>query len=214
MNILKKFFLVFSLTILPILTPIVFLFARQAGLFLLVSDPLPKQIDLIFTFGSEPPRKQFSLELALRYTNAHWIISDHQRTKTIRWLTENDISLKRVTIVDTCTSTFSEISLLNNFLRDVSKLSYCSLASKEDRIRTIALVSSPFHMRRISLLASNVLPQKITINYLPVPFSISYHTFEQYVKWWRHKQIRRIIRMEYLKIGYDLFRSLAYRISN
>lgn len=147
---------------------------RHAGLWLLVSDPEPQRIDVIFTFGGEEIRKKYSLELARRHPDAHWVISNHNYKRTLNWVTEMNVAQSRITIVDTCASTFTEIIFLNEF---ISSNNLLATASNDDSIvqsnaYNVALVSSPSHMRRISVLAANTFDkQHITSIFLPVPFS-------------------------------------------
>ena len=96
--------LAFILSLLGIVACIL----SRAGSWLAVADPLPPRINVIFTFGGENVRVSYSRELMRRFPQAHWVISDYTHRYS-RLLQRQGIDMSRVTILDTCRYTISEV---------------------------------------------------------------------------------------------------------
>ena len=71
---------------------------------------------------------------------------------------------------------------------------------RQENVRTVALVTSPYHQRRAFLLARRVLPDLEVFNCPARPSSWSPRA------WWRESRSRRIVISEYAKIFYSAFR--------
>ncbi len=73
-------------------------------------------------------------------------------------------------------------------------------------IRSVIVVSDPFHMRRASWIYRWVLGDKIRVQMAPVPFERT--PFQR--AWWKDPGSRAYVRDEYKKLAYNLVR---YRLS-
>jgi uncharacterized SAM-binding protein YcdF (DUF218 family) len=71
---------------------------------------------------------------------------------------------------------------------------------RQENVRTVALVTSPYHQRRAWLLAQGVLPGVRVLNCPARPSSWSPRS------WWRESRSRRIVVTEYAKIFYSALR--------
>jgi uncharacterized SAM-binding protein YcdF (DUF218 family) len=71
---------------------------------------------------------------------------------------------------------------------------------RQESVRTVALVTSPYHQRRAWLLAQGVLPGVRVLNCPARPSSWSPRG------WWRESHSRRIVVTEYAKIFYSALR--------
>jgi uncharacterized SAM-binding protein YcdF (DUF218 family) len=71
---------------------------------------------------------------------------------------------------------------------------------RQESVRTVALVTSPYHQRRAWLLAQVVLPGVRVLNRPARPSSWSPRS------WWRESRSRRIVVTEYAKIFYSALR--------
>jgi uncharacterized SAM-binding protein YcdF (DUF218 family) len=172
---------------------------RRLGRWLLIKDRLPEAIDLIFVFGGEETRKGYSAELANRFPESRLIVSHHNRPRALRQFDKMGIDSSRIiAVVDTCTSTFSEISYLADFL--------AGAAVPPDP--HIALVSSPYHMRRIRIIAGSLLADTRARCYLlPVPFERYQMDTHAYDRWWE-SPVRKTVVLEYQKMVHDIYRSM------
>jgi uncharacterized SAM-binding protein YcdF (DUF218 family) len=74
---------------------------------------------------------------------------------------------------------------------------------KQEGVKTLLLVTSPYHQRRAFLAAREALPGVRIVN-RPAP--CSYWTPDG---WWRKRSERRILFREYLKLGYYILRGWA-----
>ena len=71
-----------------------------------------------------------------------------------------------------------------------------------DPIRSVLVVSDPFHMRRARWAYRRVLGGNIEVQMAPVPFERTPYQ----PQWWKDPQSRRNVRDEYAKLVYYLFR--------
>lgn len=175
----------------------------RLGDWLTPSDVLPERIDLIVTFGGDTRRVEYSKELMERYPEAHWFLSDYKNGYG-RLLQKNDYDMKRVTIVDTCTSTLSEIHAAAQWIT-VAGAPVLPAAIGNGRPLLVGLVSSPYHMRRIDLMAHRYLKsQNIRYVLLPVPFGKYKWEKKTFQYWWRNEFITSTTIQELAKIVYFL----------
>jgi uncharacterized SAM-binding protein YcdF (DUF218 family) len=167
---------------------------REAGVWLLVKDPLPDKLDIVFTFAGERYRVDYSSELMMKYPDAHWVLSDF-KDGYFHYIKKKNFDVSRVTVVDTCVSTIFELKYLLKYLQEQRNL-------YPDGI-TVGLVSGPYHMRRIQLMVkSRSKLNNIRFVYLPVPLK-SYNTSEKmYKRWWNYSNISAIVFSELPKILY------------
>jgi hypothetical protein len=188
----KKILVISSTTI--VLVVLAFVAIREAGVWLLVKDPLPEKVDVIFTFAGERHRVDYSSELMLKYPHAHWVLSDF-KDGYYNYIKKKNFDISRVTVVDTCASTIFEVKALFGYLQEHQKLYPGGI--------TIGLVSGPYHMRRIQLMVqSRSRLNNVKFVYLPVPLE-SYNTSsEMYKRWWNYQNISSVVFSELPKILY------------
>jgi hypothetical protein len=208
---------VFTITGALLLAVAVFIFFT-VGPWLVVSDPLPRRLDIIFTFAGANERMTYSRELMKQNEGAHWVLSDFHHFYS-RILSRNGFDMTRVSIVDTAANTLSEVNGLSDWLRSEEK------AGRKTKVRdtahsparqivsepiTIGLVSSPYHMRRISFMVDDVFRKngkEFRFCYLPVPFDKFSWTRRDLRTWWRSKTLRAYVGSEVGKLlMYWLFR--------
>jgi uncharacterized SAM-binding protein YcdF (DUF218 family) len=175
----------------------IFVFKNLAS-WLIVSDPVPKSLDVIFTFGGEDSRTIYSKSLFSKNPHALWIMSSDNKM-LIQTLGKEGFDTSRIRIVDTCTSTFAEISFLKNQIADFVKTRG---NSGKAGLPTIGLVSNWYHMRRIKLTASRAIPKKLcTLKYFSVPLTENEST--RYLgAWWKDGNVRSVVSSEWWKILY------------
>ena len=169
---------------------------RSIGVWLLAADPPPGHLDLICTFAVDKQRVAYSKLLAKRHPGARWFLSDY-RNGYGRILQQSGYNMKRVTVVDTCTSTLSEIKAIGRFIDS-------AFSENDSQPVHIGLVSSPYHMRRISIMAGRYLKKRTRIRCYLLPAALSsYHWTEASFRfWWRKPQTTGITLQEIGKIGY------------
>ena len=177
---------------------------RQLGDWLIAADPPPPRLDVVCTFAGDRQRVVYSKELMFRHPEAHWFLSDYKNGHG-RLLQKNSFDMHRVTIVDTCNNTVSEVNALCEWL-DRYRPPPPSGASGGDAVRLhVGLVSSPYHMRRIKIIASNRLSRPdIRWYLLPVPLEQYRWNRDTFRYWWRSGVITSITVLELMKIGYFL----------
>ncbi len=171
---------------------------RVMGNWLEVIDPEPAHIDVIFTFGGENARDRFSLELARAHPEAVWILSTYNARERIRTLDLYDIDSARLVVVDTLKNTWEEVKFLREWLRQKEGV---------DSPRTVALVSGPYHMRRIKIAAVRLLNHvPCRLSFVPTPMKAYNHSPAAYRTWWRDRTLRPLVRLECVKTLYYLVR--------
>ena len=87
------------------------------GRWLVISDPVPENLDLIVTFAGEQQRVAYSRELSMKFPKSFWILSDYKNGYS-RLLRRSNFDMSRVHIVDTCKNTVSEIDAVNRWIKD------------------------------------------------------------------------------------------------
>jgi hypothetical protein len=104
---------------------------RNLGPWLVVCDPLPESLDLIFTFGGDPERYELSKTFFRRYPEAFWIISVGRfsvfDTLTLGQVVARNAAFEgldttRILVDDTCSSTGAEINVLIALLHRALRL--------------------------------------------------------------------------------------------
>lgn len=194
---LAFFFIVFF-----IVTATVLLIFRQLGNWLVASDPPPEHLDVICTFAGDSRRVVYSKEFMHRYPQAHWFLSDYKDGHG-RLLQKSNFDMSRVTIIDTCTNTVSEIVSLRHWL-DRCRPVPPSGGGAAVRIN-VGLVSSPYHMRRIRIMAERCLNRPDVRWYLiSVPLEEYQWDHNTFRYWWRSGNVASITLLELLKIVYFL----------
>ncbi len=166
------------------------------GRWLVISDPVPENLDLIVTFAGEQQRVAYSRELSMKFPKSFWILSDYKNGYS-RLLRRSNFDMSRVHIVDTCKNTVSEIDAVNRWIKDNRHM-----FREKNRI-SIGLVSSPYHMRRIQLIVKNQFKEPdFRFYYLPVPLERYKWTNKMIKYWWSTGAVSRAVISEFQKIIY------------
>jgi uncharacterized SAM-binding protein YcdF (DUF218 family) len=85
------------------------------------------------------------------------------------------------------TSTYSEVERLKAWI-----------ACSDEPIRSVAVVSDPYHMRRARWTYRHILGDEIELRMAPIPFELSPYKR----RWWTDKESMRMVKEEYIKIVY------------
>ena len=195
-----KFAWVSLLTALPAAAVAAILFLK-AGDWLVISEPLPERIDVVFTFAGENSRMAYSRELMGRFPEAHWVLSENLHQYS-RILEREGFDMSRVTPVDTCTNTLSEVNGLADWVRGRRGSDAARARAVKAEPISIALVSNPYHMRRIHCMVDNVFRgDSLRFFYLPVPrgrYRWAASADSKY--WWQSKVTRSWVESEVAKL--------------
>lgn len=163
---------------------------------LIVSDAVPKNLNIVFTFAGEGVRVNYSRSLMQKYSEATWVLSDYEDGYA-RLLRKNKFNMDRVVVVDTCKNTKSEVNALAQWV-DQNKP-----VSDSGSTISIGLVSSPYHMRRIKMMINRRFKDKnIKFHYLPVPLKQYKWTSEMVQNWWKTSEVSKVVFIELQKIVY------------
>jgi uncharacterized SAM-binding protein YcdF (DUF218 family) len=202
---------------------LIFLFVlfilKNAGDWLLISDPVPENIDIIVTFSGSPLREIYSRTLYKQFNKPLWIVNGidwildgKTREQYFNTLLLDTIDTNTVLWVDTCKKTLSEINSFRQWLNELysekNNLVLSSLQNRNINKRqlSVALVSNPEHMRRIRMMVSKLIDNKnVHFYYIPVPFAINWEPRNWYSNWWLHITTIKKISYEYAAIFYYYF---------
>jgi len=181
-----------------------FILVRQLGNWLVAADALPAGLEVVCTFAGESRRVEYSKTLMLRYPGAHWLLSDYKNGHG-RLLQKSNFDMQRVTIIDTCKNTIAEIDALQHWLDRTYPATHAAESGKETVLIRVGLVSSPYHMRRIKVMAGRRINRPdIRCYLLPVPLEEYQWNRDTFRYWWRSNVITSVTVLELLKIGYFL----------
>jgi uncharacterized SAM-binding protein YcdF (DUF218 family) len=194
-----------AIILVVILLFVVFLLAFKqqllliAGDFLIIKDDL-HPADVIHVIAGEDYRTEYAIELykqgLAKYIfftggccETHgWNHGEHGQQLAIR----QGIPLEAISYDDSfVTSTYSETVRLNEWI-DQSPIP----------IRSVIVVSDPYHMRRARWTYRQVLGKDIEIQMSPVPFEQT--PYQR--RWWEDWQSKRYVKDEYLKFAYYIAR--------
>lgn len=178
---------------------------RNLAVWLVVSDPLPQSLDAIFTFAGDIHRLNYSKELFNRYPQAQWLIS-YPSKKIAVPLKRDGFDTTRITIVDTCKNTHSEVWYLTDWATHVSETDN---RFSKTRPLSVGLVSTPFHMRRIRLeVRRRRIDNACVFYYLPVPVEQYGLTKNDFKMWWKNDQLESAVVLEFKKFIYYFWKYL------
>ena len=76
------------------------------------------------------------------------------------------------------------------------------IENSPDPIRSVIVVSDPFHMRRARWIYRKVFGNQIQLQMAPVPFDLTPYQRA----WWKDVESRKYVQEEYTKFIYYLFR--------
>jgi uncharacterized SAM-binding protein YcdF (DUF218 family) len=175
---------------------------------------LPDSLDVIFTFAGESGRITYSKQLFTRYQKSIWVLS-YPGKKIIVPLAREGFDTSRITVVDTCRNTASEVAYILSLTTAPSTGSAASENRLELFLKTsavrhhlkVGLVSNPYHMRRIRMMATRKKEAgSLSFYYLPVPYEYYGWTKRVYEKWWESDELRPAINLELKKLAYYSFK--------
>ncbi len=195
--------LVFILFISLILLLIISVFYKQIfqkiGDYLLVKDDLVP-VDVIHVIAGDDYRSEYAFQLYKQGLSKYIFFTggwckyhgyyhgNHGKELAI----QNDIPESAIAYDDSnVKSTYDEILLLKKWI-DVNP----------NKIKSILIVSDPFHMRRSKWIVNKIFGGEINVIMAPVPmdWTISGNN------WWQDKTSRKYIIEEYVKLVYYFFR--------
>jgi hypothetical protein len=172
---------------------------RQVGSWLTVADTPPRRIDVVCTFGGDHQRVIYSKKLMADHPDAHWFLSDYKNGNG-RLLQKNNFDMRRVSIIDTCKSTLSEINAIGSWLAYYRTTRFGHDSKQQ---LNVALVSSPYHMRRIKIMAQRRIKiENVKLYIMPVPLDNYLWSEDTFRYWWRSNAIISVTTLELLKLGY------------
>ena len=192
-----------SLIILLGLTAVLLVFREQLllfiGDFLIIQDRL-QPADVIHVIAGEDYRADYAIQLykegygkTLFFTGGwcqrhQYEHGEHARQRSLtQGVPQRDIAWDESTV----TSTYMEAERLKAWIIQSSI-----------PIRSVIVVSDPFHMRRISWIYKKVFGKDIQIQMAPVPFSLTPYQRT----WWRDWASRNYVKDEYMKYFYYMAR--------
>jgi uncharacterized SAM-binding protein YcdF (DUF218 family) len=204
---------------------------RNLGQWLIIRNPLPEKLDLLFTFGGEPRRYDHSKDLFERYPDSFWAISvgyfpvfDTIGLDEIvrRNAAIEGLDTSRIIINDTCRSTGAEIRIFADLVdialgKDSATAADSSSMWQKEKQRFsrwiqnrslpdtlhIGLISHHYHTRRIKMLFGRRIKNRPVVFYmLPVPYTDNMHRFFRKRKWWRHESDGSFVISEAIKLIY------------
>jgi uncharacterized SAM-binding protein YcdF (DUF218 family) len=172
---------------------------RLVGDFLFIPDTR-HPADVIHVIAGEDYRTDYAIQLykqgyghALFFTGGwceihHYRHGEHAKERALA----QGIPLDAIAIDDSkVTSTYMEAEKLKEWI-----------AQSPNPVRSIMVVSDPFHMRRARWTYQKIFGDDIEIQMAPVPFDRTPYQHD----WWKDPQSRRNVREEYSKFIYYLFR--------
>ena len=187
-----------SIFVLPLIMifAVAIYIASNLGSWLMISDPLPPSLDVLFTLSGEMSRIVYSKQLIAKYPGVKWFFS-YPRKKVMSNFAREGFDTSRIFIVDTCSNTRSEIAFLKNLVKSQPASLMQTETAISDDVLKIGIISNWYHMRRIKLIMDTQIKNKTCkFYYLPAPPESE----DTYKKWWRNKSVRNVVRLEWEKI--------------
>jgi hypothetical protein len=181
--------------------------ATRAGSWLVVEDPVPPRIDVVFTYTGENNRENYSIEL-VKKTGAFWVLSGRDAKATTQRVAAAGVDTSRFLFTGDCENTWQETTFITRW---VNRSLNDGRLAHQNGPAVIALVSSPAHMRRIRLgvhkLAAHT--QDARFVYLPMPDTMSIVGRRALSSWWRTESARNTVYFEMAKIVETVFLALS-----
>ncbi len=185
------------------LSIVLFLFREQwlrlIGDFLIVRDSL-QPADVIHVIAGDDYRTDYAFQLYKQgygktvFFTGGWCdihLYQHGEHAEERALTQ-DISVDAIAYDNSnVMSTYMEAERLKEWI-----------ARNPYPVRSVIVVSDPFHMRRVQWTYRKVFGDQIQIQMAPVPFDLTPYQRT----WWKDPESRQYVRDEYSKLIYYLFR--------
>jgi len=198
-NRILFFILFISLILLLIISVFYKQIFQKIGDYLLVKDDLVP-VDVIHVIAGDDYRSEYAFQLYKQGLSKYIFFTggwckyhgyyhgNHGKELAI----QNDIPESAIAYDDSnVKSTYDEILLLKKWI-DVNP----------NKIKSIMIVSDPFHMRRSKWIVNKIFGGEINVIMAPVPmdWTISGNN------WWQDKTSRKYIIEEYVKLVYYFFR--------
>jgi uncharacterized SAM-binding protein YcdF (DUF218 family) len=165
------------------------------GDFLVVQDEL-RPADVIHVIAGPDDRTDYAVELYRQgygkqiFFTGGWCIENsyyhgqHGREHAL----EHGVPPEAIATDETqVTSTYAEVVRLKEFI-----------THSQSPVRSVIVVSDPFHMRRARWTYRHVLGDQVRIQMAPVPFGLS--SYQR--RWWTDEASRQYVWKEYLKLAY------------
>ena len=171
----------------------------QIGDFLIIQDPL-KPADVIHVIAGEDFRTDYAFQLYKEgygktvFFTGGWCdihLYEHGARAREKALLQG-LPLASIASDDSAVmSTYMEAERLKKWIE-----------SRPIPVRSIIVVSDPFHMRRARWTYQKVFGNTVQIEMVPVPFRLTPYQ----VTWWKDTDSKRYVEEEYVKFVFYLFR--------
>jgi uncharacterized SAM-binding protein YcdF (DUF218 family) len=193
-----------SLAIFPVLLIVILVLFRAQWLgwigdFLIVEDAL-RPADVIHVIAGEDYRTEYAIQLyerglgkALFFTGGWCDIHQYNHGEHGEEISlQSGVPLEAIDFDDSkVTSTYMEAEKLKEWIQQ-----------SPNPVRSVIVVSDPFHMRRARWAYRKLLGDQIELQMAPVPFDLTPYQRT----WWKDRESRNYVREEYSKFIYYLFR--------
>jgi uncharacterized SAM-binding protein YcdF (DUF218 family) len=172
---------------------------RSIGDYLIINDQL-QRADLITSVSGPEYRAIYAAELCqknlaprLFYTGGFNAFDNRNDADWSEYLaTTYGVPPEEITVDSTTViSTYEEARLVKKFVD-----------AHPDEIKTIIVVTDPYHTRRARWAYQKVLGDQVTILMAPVPFEETGYS----ASWWKNAASRQMVFQEYFKYGFYLLR--------
>lgn len=167
------------------------------GSFLVLNEPLSFS-EVIHALGGGSERIDYSTKLykadygnRLFFSGSESVIPPTQSpySKLIhRYVGEKEVPDNAI-FVRPASSTYEDATALRTFLL-------------QKDLKSVIVVSSPYHMRRVRMVFNKVIPKSVRLTYNHVPWQMS----NMKKKWWTDEHSIDFVISEYIKLGYYFFR--------
>lgn len=158
------------------------------GQFLVVQEADLQPADVIHVLGGGYDRLDYALVLYRQgYAPRLFVTGDDDAVIYKKYLVAKGAAPADL-VPDTswATTTYEEALELKQFL------------AGEPAVRSVIVVSSPYHMRRVKWTFEQVLQDQVALQFAPVPLEPDPEQRE----WWRDAGMRNSVVKEYVKLGY------------
>lgn len=161
---------------------------RGLGRYLLVADDELQPADLIHSLGGNFSRLDYTYTLYRQgYAPTIFVTGDNDAALYRRYLVSKGIPPVAIRPdISYATSTYEEALELKAYL------------DQTPAVRSVIIVSSPYHMRRACWTFEHVLGDRVTLQFAPVPFEFS----PVQPQWWRDPGSRQSVISEWVKLVY------------
>lgn len=168
---------------------------QAIGDFLIIQDEL-HPADVIHVIAGMDDRTDYAIQLykqgygkAIFFTGG-WCTSHnlYHGQQGRKLALEQGVPQEAIAFDDSqVTSTYAEVVQLKEFI-----------TQSQVPVRSVIVVSDPFHMRRARWTYRHVLGDQISVQMAPVPFGLS--SYQR--RWWTDEASQKYVKDEYLKILY------------